>query len=188
MAYHIALLVHLLAFATASGTAALVHFAEHRRNHGATVGEVLQWHGLMGKTARVFPFALLVLILSGGYMVSAGGMWSWSFAWVRAALTGAVLIGICGGMIGGRARKDAAKLVEAARANASSHIIPPLDRVVDALAWCNTATAIAVASIMTIKPGLTGCVAFLVAGYVVGLSIGLKPAKRAAAVSMESAA
>lgn len=188
MAYHIALLVHLLAFGTAAGCAALMHFAEHRREHGATVGEVLQWHGTMGKIARVFPLALVVLILSGGYMVGAGGVWTWKLAWVQAALTGAVLIGAVGGMIGGRARRDAAKLVEAARANPSSHAIPALDRLIPTLAWCNTATAIAVACIMTLKPALGGCVGFLVAGYAAGIVIGRRPAKRAASIAVEPAA
>lgn len=188
MLYHIVLLIHILAFATAAGAASLMHFSEHRRNHGATVGEVLQWHRMMGKIARVFPVSLLVLILSGGYMVSAGGLWSWSLPWVKAALTGAVLIGLAGGIIAGRAKRDAATLIEAARANASSHVIPPLDRMVDTLAWCNTAAAIAVACIMTLKPGVGGCVAFLAAGYGFGLVIGRNPVKRAAAISVESAA
>lgn len=188
LVYHVVLLIHLLAFGTAAGAAALMHFSEHRRNHGETVGEVLQWHRTMGKIARVFPLALLALILSGGYMVSAGGMWSWSLPWVQAALTGAILIGAAGGMIGARAKRDAAKLIEAARANASSHVIPPLDRMVDTLAWCNTSVAVAVACIMTIKPGVGPCVAFLAAGYAFGFVLGRNPVKRAAAISVESAA
>ncbi len=187
LVYHTVLLLHILAFATAAGAASLMHFSEHRRAHGATVGEVLQWHRVMGKIARAFPLALLVLILSGGYMVSAGGMWTWKLPWVQAALTGAVLIGAAGGMLGKRARGDAAKLIEAARANPSSTAIPPLDPMVDTLAWCNTAAAVAVACIMTIKPAGIGCVAFLVAGYAIGLLISRAPSKQPVPASVPAA-
>src|SRR5690348_3942896 len=90
-AYHAALFIHLLALLTAIGATSLMHFAHGRRDHATTAREKLPWHMMMMKTARTFPIALAILVLSGGYMVSQTFR-DWSLPFVMAGLTGVVLL------------------------------------------------------------------------------------------------
>src|SRR6185437_17016397 len=53
--YHVALVVHLLTLVAAGAVSAIVHLAESRGAHAATVGEAMPWHRIAGAAAKYFP-------------------------------------------------------------------------------------------------------------------------------------
>src|SRR5262245_35521184 len=72
--YHIALFVHFCALLGAIAAAAVVHLGTARRDAARTVGSQLEWHSLVLSVSKFFPIALLVLVLSGSYMINKGGL------------------------------------------------------------------------------------------------------------------
>src|SRR5438105_11525584 len=94
-AYHAALFIHLLALLAAIGASALMHFAHNRRGRAHSTRDMLAWHGLMMKTARTFPIALAILVLTGGYMLSLTTH-DWSAPFVRVGLVGVLLLFVSG--------------------------------------------------------------------------------------------
>jgi hypothetical protein len=140
--YQIALLIHLLALLAATAASAIIHFAAGRRAAATTLGESVGWGRLMGKTARVFPIAVVTLIATGGYMVS--GHWRWDLGWVQAGLTGAVLLLGSGAVVGRReAIRARAGLTRLRQAGPDAPNDGPPGRVEALLGHANTGLALA---------------------------------------------
>lgn len=187
MSYQIALFIHLIALVAAATASGIVHFAAARRGSAPTLRHALEWGGVMGKAARVFPIAVLTLIASGGYMVA--GRWSWTLGWVQAGLAGAVALLVIGAVLGkrgaGAARATVARLQQAGR-ELPNDGAP--DRLASTLSDGNTGLALAIVLAMTIKLGLAGSLAILAIGWAAGAYLGFSHARaKAPAAEIRSA-
>src|SRR4051812_49817775 len=67
--YPLAKYVHLVALFVAAGVTAVTKLAAGRRMRARTVGEALDWHNVLMSAAKLFPICLLVLAITGGYML-----------------------------------------------------------------------------------------------------------------------
>jgi len=169
--YHIALYVHLLALVGAASASTLVHFAEHRRGRSATVAEALQWHRLIGVTSRTFPIVIVILLGTGSYMVTSAGNALWAAAWVKAGVTGAILLFVAGGYMGARGKRMARALAQIAQSDPSATEFPKDDAVSHALGGMNTGLAIGVVGAMAMKPEMVGSFALLAAMALLGVLV-----------------
>ena len=165
--YQIALFVHLTALLAATAASGIVHLASARRKAAPTLRQSMEWGRLLGSTARVFPFAVITLLLTGAYMVT--DRWSWHTGWVEAGIAGALLLLASGATIGMRegagARASVARLQSAGR-DLPNDAAP--DPVAVVLGEANTGLALALVLVMTIKPGLAGSLAVLAIGAAAG--------------------
>lgn len=169
--YRVALFVHLCALIAAVVASALAHFCSVRHARARDVRDALHWHGTAMKVTIVFPIALVVFFLSGGYMVSVSGMWSWGAGWIVDGIMGGALLFVLGGYSGARHRAFAKRLEEQARLHPSdtSPIAP--DAIADTLAWASSGLAIAIVCVMTLKPALAPGLGVLIAGPVAGILV-----------------
>jgi hypothetical protein len=173
-AYSIVLFLHLCALLGAIGTASLLHFAEMRLRAADTVATVRPWARLIENGAKVFPFALLVLLGSGAYLVHR--RWSWSAGWIEAALVGVVALFVVGAVvIGGRSRALRRELQDATDGAVPSRLAHlARGHVAGIASWTNTGLALGLVFVMTTKPGLTGSTAALVVAAGLGSALGLR--------------
>lgn len=179
-AYHVTLFLHLLALLAAAVASGLVHLAAARERRAATVAEALEWGRFTGKAARVFPIAVLTLVLTGGFMLRAGGGWSWQSGWVEAGAAGALLLLAGGAVLGARGRR--ASMALAAQPRDAAPVRTP-DPLIPALSNANTGLALAIVFVMTTKPAAAAAFGTLALGLVAGALFGLMrvPARAAAA-------
>jgi hypothetical protein len=179
--YRIALFLHLLALVAASSAAGVAHLAHTRYRHAGARAEARGWHSLLGKVSRVFPIAVLTLVATGSYMVSAAGTNGWALGWVQAGLVAAVLLFVSGATIGARERRVTSELE---RSGSSERGAPlPWDSLGAVLSWVNTCLAVSVVFVMANKAGLAGSLATLAVGIAVGAAIGIS--RERAAVSVD---
>jgi hypothetical protein len=132
----------------------------------------MEWGALMGTTSRVFPIAVLTLVATGSYM--SANHWAWRHGWIEAGFVGSVALLVSGGFLGRRAAAAARANVH--RLQTASYELPndgAPDRLSAVLSEANTGLALAVACVMTIKPGLAASLATLAVGAVAGASIAL---------------
>ena len=170
--YHIALFVHLVALIVAAGVTAVTKLAAARRVRARTVGELLEWHGVLMSAARFFPVCLAVFTASGAYMLGVTHAAMWSTPYVVAGLTGVVLLLASGAFLGAKARAFRDVLAELARQGAdrpAPRLVPP--RLVTVLPAVNTGIALAVVFDMVTKPA-----SMAVALAVIGAGIALAAA------------
>lgn len=177
--YNLALFLHLLALLSATAASGIIHFAAHRRAAAPTLRQSMEWARLIGKTSKVFPIAVLMLILTGAYMVHAH--WAWQVGWVAAGLGGAVLLLASGAVLGARgaaeAQRKVARLQAAGRDLANDVTV---DRVSAVLGDINTWLAVSIVLVMTVKLALAGSLALMAAGTFLGAMQGLRRAGAAA--------
>lgn len=162
--YHIALFVHLCALLAAIGASAVVALAMRRVRSSQTGRDALPWLALGKSAARTFPPAILALVASGAYMVHDS--WSWSAGWVDAGLAGAVLLGVLGDRVEGRAAHRVAMALAADPAAPAGAIVR--DRVWWTAGLVNPALATGIVFVMTTKPSLAGSIASLVVAVAIG--------------------
>lgn len=172
--YLAAKFVHLLALIAAVVAATLVHFCDRRKIRSRTVAEMLEWHTLLQSSAKVFPVALVVLVLSGSYMIVAGALRAWSSGFVIGGLTGAVLLLVTGGIL---AAKGRAVTVHLEQLVASGHggdapDIPP-DRAMALLQRVPDGIVIGVIFVMVTKPGVAVALIALLICTAGSVAIGL---------------
>src|SRR5581483_6650804 len=101
-AYHITLFVHISAVLAAAAAASLAVFSGGRYVRARSHDDAHAWLDLNGKISKTFPVVLVVLLLSGAYMVSLTGGAYWSTGWVRTGITAIVVIFAVGGFLGAR--------------------------------------------------------------------------------------
>jgi hypothetical protein len=152
--YHIALFVHILAVMVAAGATAVTKLAATRRARSKTVGEVLDWHGVLSSASKLFPMCLAAFVLTGAYMLSVGRIGVRSNGFVVAGIVGVVLLGATGGYLGknGNALRKMLEQLAASKGadQPAPKLIPP--PVVAALPLVNTGIAVAVVFDMVVKP------------------------------------
>jgi hypothetical protein len=181
--YHIALFLHLLALVAAGSASAVTHLAEGCAQRAATVHDARQWHMRAGKAARTFPAVIVVLLLTGGYMISRTGGVTWRDGWVAEGIVASVLLFVVGGVLGGRARAvGRAMAAQDGSAPSTMHRDPVAQR----LAWMNTGMAIATMFVMVTKLALAGAFIALAVGAVLGIAIA-RPGRGAVTVTATGA-
>ena len=171
--YHIALFLHIASLMASGGSTSITHFARLRRARSTTISAAREWHGLLLVSARTFPFVLLVLLLSGGFMMSQHGGWSWRDGWVETGVLGILLLGMIGGVLGKRGRAMA-DVLAAHEASAGADAPPPplRDALAEKLAWMNLGIALGEAFVMTTKPALLPALAAVAVGALATIMVG----------------
>jgi len=85
-------------------------------------------------------------------MVSAAGNALWAAAWVKAGVTGAILLFVVGGYIGARGKRMARELAQIASTDPSATRFPRHDAQTHALGSMNFGIALGVVGAMATKP------------------------------------
>lgn len=166
--YHIALFVHFVALFIAVATSSRVHFFADRRAKAETVRETLEWHTLLMSAAKGFPIAVVLLVLTGSYMVSKGGALAWSTGFVIAGFTGVVLLLASGNILAARGRGFARRLEQRIRDGEGANPLGmPGDIVSATLLRANFGIVVAVVFDMTLKPTLVDALGVLALGIAI---------------------
>lgn len=161
--YQVALFVHFLALIIAVAGATLVHFTHGRRERALTVHEMLEWHNLLQSSARAFPVALVLLVLSGTYMIVAGALRAWSSGFVVGGLTGSVILLVTGATLSAKGRAVTARLQQLVDQGRGGEVpdLPP-DRAMALLERVPDGIVLGVIFDMVAKPGVGVALAALV--------------------------
>ena len=150
--YPLAKYVHLVALFVAAGVTAVTKLAAGRRVRARTVGEALDWHNLLMSAAKLFPICLLVLAITGGYMLTVLHV-SMSSGFIVAGVLAIVWLFASGAFLGikGGALKG---VLEGMAAKGADQPVPKLapPAAVVMLPAINTGVALAVALDMVAKP------------------------------------
>ena len=165
--YQIVLFIHLLALLAATAASAIVKLAAGRRAAAPTLRESMEWGTLIGATSRVFPIAVVTLVATGAYM--AAGQWGWRQGWIEAGVLGSVILLASGAVLGRRGAMQAKANVR--RLMSATHELPndeSPDRLAAVLSGANTGLALAIAFVMTTKPGLAAAMGVLAVGAAAG--------------------
>lgn len=152
-AYRIALFLHLLALMLATGATAVTKLAAGRRARARTVGEALDWHGVLMGTSKLFPVSLALFALTGSYMLSVTRANVWSSGFVVAGLVGIVALFASGTYLGikGKALKEVLERIarDGSDRPAPKLVPPPLVAILPVV---NTGIALSVVFDMVTKP------------------------------------
>lgn len=174
--YHIALFLHIVTLIVAASATAVTKLAAGRAARARTVGEVLEWHGVLTSTARLFPICLAAFVITGAYMLSLTTAHVWSTAYVVAGLVGVALLLASGVFLSTRARALRQMLEELATRGADQpapRLAPPA--LVAALPVINTGIALGVTFDMVTKPASIAVALGVVA---IGIVLGAAGAAR----------
>ncbi|HEX7979364.1 MAG TPA: hypothetical protein VF461_12240 [Gemmatimonadaceae bacterium] len=179
--YPYAKYVHLFALFIAAGVTAVTKLAAGRRMRARTVGEALEWHNTLMAAAKLFPICLLVLAITGGYMMSVTHVVP-SSGFVVAGMLAIVWLFASGAFLGikGGGLKRA---LEGMAANGADQSVPKMapPAAVVLLPTINTGVAAAVALDMVVKPtSIPVALGIVAVGVVVGVLAAPKPAVVAA--------
>lgn len=151
--YHIALFIHILALVVAASATAVTKLAVGRRARARTVGEVLDWHGVLMSSAKLFPMCLAVFVITGAYMLSVSHANAWSSGFVVAGMVGSALLLVSGVFLSTKAKALKTFLEEIAKGGSDQpppKLIPP--PLIAALPVINTGIALSVVFDMVTKP------------------------------------
>ena len=168
--YHIALFIHICGLLVAIAAIGVIALAMLRVRAARTGADALPWLEIDKMVARAFPLAILMLFLSGAYMVHKA--WSWDTGWIDVGIGGLVFLGVIGDRVqGGRARFIAKTL--AARPGPVDETTAALlrDRVWWTAAMVNPALAIGVVYAMVSKLSLGGAIAAALIASAVGAAL-----------------
>jgi hypothetical protein len=164
----VVLFLHLLSLFVLIVAITLAGLSYSRVRAAQSAADGMPWVTLAAQTAWLFPLCILGLFASGAYLTS--DVWTWSTPWIDASIVGLALVTVQGPLVAGPATKELDRALR-------EHDPGPLDdhvrRLVRAPAlWfivCgNPAIVLAVAWVMTVKPGTAGSIAAIVVGYAVG--------------------
>jgi hypothetical protein len=150
--YPYAKYVHLFALFIAAGVTAVTKLAAGRRIRARTVGEALDWHNTLMSASKLFPICLLILAITGGYMLSVLHV-SMSSGFIVAGVVAIVWLFASGtflGIKGGGLKRALEGLAEKGADQPVPKMAPPAAVVL--LPTINTGVALAVALDMVVKP------------------------------------
>jgi hypothetical protein len=180
--YHVILFVHIITLVVAASTTTVVKLAISRRAHARTLGDAIDWHGVITSASKIFPVCLAVFVITGGYMLTATGIHPWSAGFVVAGLVGVVLLLASGVFLGTKGRALGQVLDGMAKRGldqpAPTLVASPF---VAALPMINTGVALSVAFDMVIKPAsIPVALSILAIGVAIGASVGVRRPVRVA--------
>jgi hypothetical protein len=182
--YHLTLFVHIGAVLAAAAASSLAMFSGGRYARSATHADAHAWLHFNSKVARTFPIALVVLLLSGAYMITSSGGAYWSTGWVRVGVVGLLVIFAIGGFLGARHKTLERRLD--AMTDAQKHAHPfraPADPLMAILPWVNMSIALGIVLIMTIKPTLASAATIALVFAMLGLANGYRMIAKAKAMA-----
>src|SRR5919106_1707348 len=176
--YSVLLFVHVLSAMALFGVLAVETVALASLRRAATLDEGRMWMGLMRRTGRLGPIAMVPLLAAGIWMMAL----RWDAApWIVAALAGAVTR---------RAMRRFAQSLGARAELSPGGIAVLADAGPLALSlWLRVALAIGILALMTMKPGVLGSVAIMALALALGAAAGLyskrssEPARTRRAIS-----
>lgn len=182
--YHVTLFVHISAILAAAASASLAMFSGGRYARAKSHDEAHAWLEFNGKVARTFPIVLIVLLLTGSYMVTLTGGSYWRTGWVQTGLAAIVTLFAIGGFLGARHKALEGKLT--AMTDAQKHanpFHPPRDPLLAVLPWVNICLALGVVFVMANKPVLANALTIALIAVTVGLGIGYRTLAKAKAMA-----
>jgi hypothetical protein len=150
--YPLAKYVHLVALFVAAGVTAVTKLAAGRRLRARTVGDALDWHNVLLSAAKLFPICLIVLAITGGYMLSVLHV-SPASGFIVAGIVGVVWLFASGaflGIKGGGFRRALEGMAAKGADQPVPKMVPPAAVVL--LPTLNTGVALGVALDMVAKP------------------------------------
>ena len=151
--YHIALFIHIVTLVVAASATAVTKLAASRRARARTIAEVLDWHGVLMSSSKVFPVCLAAFVITGFYMLSISRANVWSSGFVVAGLVGVTLLLVSGVFLSTKGRALKHMLDEMAKRGADQpapKLVPPA--LVAALPLINTGISLSVVFDMVTKP------------------------------------
>lgn len=172
----VALFIHLLGVITLFIAIGLLQRGGARLRASSTVEEMRMWLGLVQTTRRMFPAALLFILLSGLYMTDRS--WTFDTPWIVVAIVSVVIMGALGGGVVGRGFAAMGRAI-----TGTGSASPDVARSVTNPALWIAATslnaiALGVLWLMAIKPGWTHSIVVVVVLGVMGGVVGSALARR----------
>jgi hypothetical protein len=188
--YHYVLYVHLLSLFIGIGAGSVLLTCLFQLRAARTLEQAVPWGIVSGKTAKLFPVAILGLFATGAYMTHK--LWTWGTPWIVVGIAALVLLGAQGG---GIAEHTAKKLQAAMQANGPGPLGAEARRMalhpgLWVVEFANFGVVLGVVWNMTEKPGWGGSIAAVVIGYGVGAALALlatRTAKEELAAASETA-
>ena len=171
--YHYVLYIHLLALFIGIGAGSVLLTCLFQLRAARTVEQAVPWGIVSGKVARLFPVAILGLLLTGAYMTHK--LWTWSTPWIVLALVGLALLFVQGA---GIAERTAHKLQAAMMANGPGPIGAEARRMtlhpgLWVVELANLGIVLGIVWNMTEKPGWGESIAAVAVGYAAGAGLAL---------------
>jgi hypothetical protein len=151
--YHVALFIHIVTLIVAVYATAVTKVAVGRRGIARTVGDALDWHGILMSTSKLFPVCLAAFTITGAYMLSLARPSVWSSGFVVAGLTGVVFLLASGVFLAvkGKALQQVLEgIAQRGLDQPAPKLMPP--PIVAALPAINTGVAVGVVFDMVTKP------------------------------------
>lgn len=175
--YLIVLFLHIVGALGMFAAFALEVISLARLRRASTSERAREWLGVYSGVQRLGPASLVLVLLSGLYMVATS--WGW-VGWIIAALLGLVLIAVVGAILTGLRMAPIGRGVAAESGPLSPAL---LQRVGDPLLWTSVqirmAIALGIVFLMTAKLDLTGSLVTLGIAVLVGLVSALPNWRRA---------
>lgn len=165
--YSIALFLHIVGALVYFIALGLEQASLISMRRATLVEQVREWLNVYRWLPRLGPLSLILILLSGFYMMISALGWT---AWIIGTLVALVLIGVIGGVIGGprlgAIQKMAARETGPVSASLSQRLNDPLLSISMRI---RTAIALGIVFLMVVKPDQTGTLITLVIAIVVGL-------------------
>jgi len=166
--YHVVLYIHLLALFIGIGAGAVLLVCLFQLRAAQTLADAVPWGRVAGKTARLFPVAILGLFGTGAYMTS--DVWTWSTRWIDVSIAGLVLLALQGPLV---AERTAKKLERALHDNGPGPLGKHARRMTRhpglwVAEFSNLGVVFGIVWDMTQKPGTASAIAAVGGGYLVG--------------------
>jgi uncharacterized membrane protein len=161
--------IHIAAVFAAAGTSTTFILVLSMMRRAKTVQDVRTFSTLGGLAEHAFPFATLVLLLSGGYLVDKYGA-SWSDGWVNVSAVALVLMAVAALKINTLKMNDIHHAAEEAPDGAipTALALRIADPVLFAVTHAITTVMLGVIWNMTTKPGDIQAVVVVVGAALVG--------------------
>jgi hypothetical protein len=171
--YHYVLYVHLLSLFIGIGAGSVLLACLFQLRAARTLETAVPWGMLSGRTAKLFPVAILGLFATGAYMTHK--FWTWSTPWIVVAIVVLLLLGVQGGGIGEHTAK---KIQAAMQENGPGPLGPEARKMclhpgLWVVEFTNLGMVLAVVWNMTQKPGWGGSIASVVIAYAVSAALAL---------------
>jgi hypothetical protein len=171
--YSVLLFVHMLSAMGLFGVFAVEAVAFVSLRRAGTLDEGRMWMGLLRRTGRLGPIAMVPLLVAGIWMMAL--RWD-AEPWIVAALVGVAAMAVLAGATTRRAMRRFAQELPA-RAELGPEAIAALVAA-GPLALSlrlRVALAIGILALMTMKPGALGSFATMALASALGAAVGLRP-------------
>ena len=181
MLYSLTLFVHILGALALFAAFGLEWTSVLRLQRARTADQAREWLSVVSSLRWIAPAALLILLLTGGFMTATtwGGQ-----VWIGVALAALVTILVVGGALTG---PRMAAIARVTTAEGSSVSMGFQQRLQDPLLWASlhvrSAIAVSIIYLMTIKPALVGSLLAVGIALMLGIATSMWAQRRMGAVA-----